>query len=84
MSEFDANRLTVYPDNSYVLVEHFDGAMGKRAPTKFHPVLKGPYRVINHNDHDEYTLQNLVTDKLEKIPPYLVTTICVRWTRKPS
>jgi hypothetical protein len=66
MAKFDANRLTIYPNNSYVLVEHFDGAMGKRGPTKFHPILKGPYRVINHNDHDEYTLQNLVTDKLEK------------------
>ena len=66
MSKFQANRLTVYPDNSYVLVQHFDAAKGKRGPTKFHPILKGPYRIINHNDHDEYTLQNLVTDKLEK------------------
>ena len=67
MSKFDANRLTVYPDNAYVLVAHFDGAMGKRGPSKFHPILKGPYRVMNHKDHDEYTLQNLVTEKLKKI-----------------
>ena len=66
MTRFDPTRLTVYPDNSYVLVEYFDGPMGKRAPTKLHPLLKGPYRVINHNDRDEYVLQNLVTDKLEK------------------
>ena len=66
MSRFDPTRLTVYSDNSYVLVEYFDSAMGKRAPTKLHPVLRGPYQVINHNDMDEYVLQNLVTDKLEK------------------
>ena len=66
MSKFDANRLTVYLDNAYVLVEHSDLAMGKRGPIKFHPVLKGRYHIIIHNDHDQDTLQNLVTDKLEK------------------
>ena len=56
---------TTFPINSYVLAEYPDGAMGKRPPTKFHPKLKGPFRVVNHNG-SEYTVQNLVTNAYEK------------------
>jgi len=55
---------TSFPVGSYVLVNYFDGAMGKKPPTKFHPRLKGPYRVANSSG-DTYTLQNLVSDKME-------------------
>ena len=40
---------TSYEDNSYVLADYPDGVMGRRPPTKFHPKLKGPFRVINHH-----------------------------------
>jgi hypothetical protein len=55
---------TSFPVGSYVLVNYFDGAMGKKPPTKFHPRLKGPFRVANSSG-DTYTLQNLVSDKME-------------------
>ena len=56
---------TEFPINSYVLASYPDGAMGRRPPTKVHPKLKGPFRVINRQK-DEYTVQNLVTNKFEK------------------
>ena len=56
---------TDFPINSYVLATYPDGAMGKRPPTKFHPRLKGPFRVVNRHK-DEYTVQNLVTSTFEK------------------
>ena len=55
--------------------------MGKRAPTKLHSVLRGPYRVINHNDMDEYVLQNLVTDKLQKFNLTLLSPFVYSETR---
>jgi hypothetical protein len=62
---FDDNR-TVFPVNSYVLVNYGD----KQPPTKFHAFWRGPFRVV-HQDRDDpnrYTVQNLVTNKLEDFP----------------
>jgi hypothetical protein len=55
---------TVFPENSYVLVAYTRGAMGRRPPTKLHSYWRGPLRVVSYNGN-EYTLQNLVTGKLE-------------------
>ncbi len=55
---------TVYPANSYVLVSYPKTAMGKKAPTKLTPPLRGPLRVVSY-EHNEYTLYNLVTGRLE-------------------
>ena len=51
--------------------------MGRRAPTNLHPLLKGPYQGLNHNDRNECVLQNLVTDKLKKNSPYPSTSFWV-------
>ena len=64
------NTLTTFPDNSYVLVEYFDNP-----PSKLHPRLQGPYRVVNHIG-SRYSLQNLVTDIISdfhvtRLRPYL-------------
>ena len=61
--------ITEFPDNSYVLVEYFTGP-----PSKLHPILKGPLRVVNHNG-SVYSLQSLIDDKIEdyhisKLRPY--------------
>jgi transposase InsO family protein len=65
---------TEFPINSYVLVNYGD----KTPPTKFHAYWRGPYRVVHQDDEDKnrYTVQNLVTNKLEDFPvhqmkPYL-------------
>ena len=62
--------ITQFPDNSYVLVEYFTGP-----PSKLHPILKGPLRVINHVG-SIYSLQSLVDDTIEDyhislLRPYL-------------
>lgn len=71
--KFDNTR-TEFPINSYVLVNYGD----KQPPTKFHAHWRGPYRVVHQDDTDKnrYTVQNLVTNKLEDFPvhqmkPYL-------------
>jgi hypothetical protein len=56
--------VTVFSENSYVLVAYTRGAMGRRPPTKLHSYWRGPLRVVSYNGN-EYTLQNLVTGKLE-------------------
>lgn len=61
--------ITEFPDNSYVLVEYFTGP-----PSKLHPILKGPLRVVNHNG-SVYSLQSLIDDKIDdyhisRIRPY--------------
>ena len=62
--EYDPTR-TEFPINSYVLVSYPVGMNGTRKPpTRFHPILKGPYRVIN-SVGPVYTVQNLVTYKNE-------------------
>jgi hypothetical protein len=65
---------TEFPVNSYVLVNYGD----KQPPTKFHTFWRGPYRVVHQDsiDRNRYTVQNLVTNKLEDFPvhqikPYL-------------
>jgi transposase InsO family protein len=52
--------LTEFPVNSYVLVEYPEG----RAPTKFHPLKKGPLKVMSFIGR-RYKLLNLVTNKEE-------------------
>ena len=55
---------TEFPINSFVLVSYPDSKMGRKAPTKFHPTLKGPMRVQNFRG-SQYELVNLVTHKVE-------------------
>ena len=55
---------TRFDVGSYVLVSYSPHKMNGRPPTKFHPRLKGPYRVANISG-DKYSCQNLVTDELE-------------------
>ena len=62
--------ITIYPDNTYVLVEYVNNP-----PSKLHPRLQGPYRVVNHIG-SKYSLQNLVTDiisdfHVSRLHPYL-------------
>jgi hypothetical protein len=54
--------ITEFPINSYVLVNY--ESEGHKPPSKLHTLLRGPLRVVNHNG-PIYTLQNLVTNKLE-------------------
>jgi hypothetical protein len=54
----------------YVLVEYFTGP-----PSKLHPILKGPLRVVNHVG-STYSLQSLIDDRIEDyhislLRPYL-------------
>ena len=55
---------TVFPINSYVLIAYPPSAMTRAAPTKFHSISKGPFRVVNIVG-SRYTVQNLVTNKNE-------------------
>jgi len=55
----DTRAVTQFDVNSYVLVQYEN-----RPPSKLHTPLKGPLRVVNHIG-SRYTLQNLVTNKLE-------------------
>lgn len=54
--------ITEFPINSYVLV-NYEGEH-HRPPSKLHTFLRGPLRVVNFNG-PIYTLQNLVTNKME-------------------
>ena len=64
-NKFTAER-TEFPINSYVLVNYGD----KPTPSKFHSYWRGPYRVVQQDNEDKnrYTVQNLVTNKLEDFP----------------
>ena len=53
---------TVFPVNSYVLLQYHSGLGDNRGPTKLHTRWQGPYRVIR-SIGDQYTLQNLVTSR---------------------
>lgn len=57
---------TTFPVNSYVLVNYGD----QRPPSKLHANWRGPYRVVRQDDIDlnRYTVQNIVTNKLEDFP----------------
>ena len=56
------DEITVYPINSYVLVAYRDAP-----PSKLHTNLRGPLRVVNIREDNEYTLQNLVTNEMEDV-----------------
>ena len=56
--------ITEFQPNSYVLVEYPQTPLGKRPPSKIHPILKGPYRIINKSGLNEYTVQDLVQNKV--------------------
>ena len=65
IQEYDPTR-TEFPINSYVLVTYPVGMNGTRKPpTRFHSILRGPYRVINYTVKGVVTVQNLVTYKNE-------------------
>ena len=58
-------RLTEFKNNSFVMAKYEinDG----KPPTKLHPLLRGPYKVITRfkrTEGDIYTVQDLVTNKL--------------------
>jgi hypothetical protein len=52
----------VFPINSYVLVQYPMTRMGRRAPTKLHMPLKGPFRVVGFQG-DKYTVLNMVNNE---------------------
>jgi hypothetical protein len=62
---------TEFKISSYVLVkyEKRDGVKPHAPPSKLHPKLRGPFKVISKTERDQrgtiYTCQNLVTNKLE-------------------
>jgi hypothetical protein len=67
---------TEFQIGSYVLVNYGDN----RPPSKLHTKWHGPYRVIKQDElnKNRYTVQNLVTGKLEDFPngqmkPYIVS-----------
>jgi hypothetical protein len=64
--KFDPEEETIYPINSYVLVQYPMTAMGNKPPTKLHTNLKGPMRVINFVG-SIYTLQDLISNKEETV-----------------
>ena len=51
---------TVFPVNSYVLLQYHSGLGNHQGPTKLHTRWQGPFRVIKSRG-SQYTLQNLVT-----------------------
>ena len=51
---------------TYVLAQYPRTRMGRKPPTKLHAPWRGPLRVVN-NIGSKYTLQNLVTGKLEDL-----------------
>ena len=61
----NAENITIFPPNSYVLVKYPDSGMGSKPPDKLMTYLRGPLRVIN-NIGPYYTLLNLVTNEQEE------------------
>ena len=57
---------TDFPEGTFVLVSYPKTAMGRRAPTKLHPRLKGPYQVVQ-KCKDHYTIRNLLNGVLEDV-----------------
>ena len=60
--------------NSYVLVNYGD----QQKPSKLHAHWKGPFRdviKIDEEDLNRYTVQNLVTNKLEDFPVHQLKPI---------
>ena len=58
-------KVTEFEVNADVLLEYPTTRMGKHPPTKLHPLLSGPHRVVS-SDGDQYILKNLVTGKIMK------------------
>jgi hypothetical protein len=63
--------------NSLVLVGYPETNFGRGPPSKLHPNLKGPFRVVNQKD-DIVTVQNLLDNKLTDhhvslIQPYITS-----------
>jgi transposase InsO family protein len=64
-------RPTLFAENSYVLVKTSSKYTGK-PPDKFTSHWKGPMRVVNNKVPNKYTVQNLITLKMED---YHVTSL---------
>ena len=64
-------RPTLFEENSYVLVNTCSKYTGK-PPDKFTSHWKGPMRVVNNKVPNKYTVQNLITLKMED---YHVTSL---------
>jgi hypothetical protein len=62
IAQRSAKHMTEFPINSYVLVNYENEE--HKAPSKLHTYLRGPLRVVNYSKN-VYTLENLVTRKLE-------------------
>lgn len=56
---------TIFPVDSFVLVEYPNTAMGKKPPHKLAPNLRGPYRVAKIIGN-EYQLIDLVSNKIKE------------------
>jgi hypothetical protein len=73
-------KITEFPINSFVLVKY--ETTDNLPPSKLHPLLRGPYKIINkvhREEGDIYTCQDLVTNKLydfhvKLLSPYLYDT----------
>jgi hypothetical protein len=60
------SKITEFPINSYVLVKYENDSHSP--PTKLHPILRGPFRVVAKHDRAEgaiYTCHNMTTGRLE-------------------
>ena len=57
---------TEFPINSYVLCSYPESAIGSKPPTKLHPILMGPFRVVNFVG-SKYTIQNVLDHKLKTV-----------------
>jgi len=60
-------KIPEFPVNSFVLVDYPKTRMGKQAPNKLLTINKGPMRVMNKLDSNNYELYDLVTHKIEPI-----------------
>ena len=73
---------TEFPINSYVLVSYGD----KKPPTKFDSYWRGPFRVVSQDQDDKnrYTVQNLVTNKLQDFPVHQLKAYLENGYDKPE
>jgi hypothetical protein len=64
--KYSSQTPTEFPIGTYVLVNYGEN----RPPTKLHQNWRGPYRVVSYDNvnKNRYTVQNIVTDKLEDFP----------------
>ena len=52
---------TIFKDESFVLAEHRHNSLRRGPKSKLLPYLKGPMRVLSHNEEGIYVLRDLVT-----------------------